>query len=293
MTIETVSDAVGAFGVLYQGRDPHVRVKLQWWMHQLGPTKPLPEVSPDDIDDGLRVLMTAPANTYRRGVGVVTAKKQRSNGTINKYIAALGTMYKVLKLHRRLPRSFVSPVIRGLMMPLPQGKTLTVSITDVVRLVDAARLSSNRKLPALIAVACTTGLRKSNIQQITWGSVDLKTRVIDVAKTKNGTPMRSVLPVWACKELSRIRPASPAPDMPVFDKREFKKALATALDRAGLPSTWTFHSLRHVAASILAQSGASLIEVMSCLNHKTPGMALRYSHLNTTALDTAMTKAWG
>lgn len=293
MTIETVADAVAAFQILYKGKDPHLMTKLGWWRDHLGPDKLFASVTPDDLDEGLRVLMDTPANTFKRGQGVVHAKKQRSNGTINKYVAALGTLYKVLKLNRRLPRTFASPVVKGLMLPLPQGKTLTVSLDDVKRLIEAAHLTRNRKLPALIAVAATTGLRKSNIQSITWNDLDLKLRTIDVKTTKNGTPTRAVIPVWVAKELSRIQPENPENHMPIFDKREFKKSLATALDMAGLPDTWTFHSLRHVAASILAQSGASLVEIMSCLNHKTPGMALRYSHLNTTALEKAVTKAWG
>lgn len=295
MTTETISDAVGVFATLYRGKDPHVTIKLAWWCQQLGQDRPLAAITPDDIDEGLRVLIETPANTYRRGEGVVHARKQRANGTINKYVAALGSMYKLLKLHRRLPRSFASPIVKGLMLPLPQGRTLQVSIGDVQKLVHAARLSSNRKLAALVAVACTTGLRKSNIQQITWGDVDLKARTIDVRTTKNGTSTRSVLPAWAASELARIRPDSPAPDMPVFDRREFKKAWAATLDRAGIPGSegWTFHHCRHIAASILAQSGASLPLIMQALNHKTPGMALRYSHVNTAALVTAITHAWG
>ena len=116
------------------------------------------------------------------------------------------TLYKVLRIHRRLPRSFVSPMVKGLRLPEDPGRTRQVTIEDVKKLVSAARLSNNRKLPAMIAVACTTGLRKGAIQAITWGDVDLKTRTIDVSRTKNGTPTRSVLPDWAAAELARIRP---------------------------------------------------------------------------------------
>jgi integrase len=51
-----------------------------------------------------------------------------------------------------------------------------------------------------------------------------------------------------------------------------------ALLRAGLAGTFRFHDLRHTAASFLAMSGASLIEIAEILGHKTLAMVRRYSH---------------
>jgi integrase len=293
MTIETVSDAVGTAKVLYKGRDVHLPVKLDWWCSQLGPNKALLAVTTEDIDTAIGVLMSTPKFHYRRNSGIALGTKLMANGTINKYIAALGSMYKLLRMHRRLPRSYVSPVVRGMLLPLNNAKTLQVSLADVQRLVAAARLSNNRKLPALVSVACTTGLRKGSLQALRWGAVDLKARTLDVGRTKNGTPVRSVLPPWAAVELSRIRPDNPDKGMQVFGPAEFKRAWQSTIERAGLPADWTFHSCRHIAASILAQSGASLPVIMQALNHKSPSMALRYSHVNITALNAAISNAWG
>jgi integrase len=292
MTIETVGDAISVAKVLYRGRDIHFPVKLDWWCQQLGPEKQFLALTTDDVDAGIRVLIEEPKIHFSRDIGRHPGRRLRAAGTINKYIAALGSMYKLLRLHRRLPRSFVSPIVKGLLLPLPQGRTLQVTIEDVHKLVAAARLSNNRKLSALLAVACTTGLRKGSLQSISWGDVDLKERTIDVGRTKNGTPCRSLLPRWAATELNRIRPENPEKEMLVFGPSEFKKAWVNTLARAELPEEWTFHHTRHIAASILAQSGASLPVIMQALNHKSPSMALRYSHVNTKALDIAITNAW-
>lgn len=294
MTIQTIADAFGVAKALHRGRDVHLFAKWDWWCNQLGPDRPFTDLTTDDVDSGIRVLIETPANHFNKRRGLVVGVKQRCNATINRYVAALGTLYKLLRTHRRLPRSFVSPMVKGLRLPEESGRTVQVTIEDVKKLVDAARLSRYRKLSALIAVACTTGLRKGALQSIVWGEVDLKSRCIDVQRTKNGTPTRAMLPQWAATELARIRPDNPEKSMPVFGKQDFKNAWRNTTQRAGVgyDEGWTFHHCRHIAASILAQSGAALPIIMQALNHKSPSMALRYSHVNTKALDAAVLAAW-
>jgi len=57
-----------------------------------------------------------------------------------------------------------------------------------------------------------------------------------------------------------------------------KKAWLRALRIAGI-SNFRFHDLRHTAGSYLAMAGATTREIMATLGHKTPAMAIRYSHL--------------
>jgi integrase len=40
-----------------------------------------------------------------------------------------------------------------------------------------------------------------------------------------------------------------------------------------------WHDFRHTCASLLAQNGASLLQIGSVLGHKSTGMTQRYSHL--------------
>jgi hypothetical protein len=133
MAIETVADAISAACVLHTGRDPHLAAKLEWWQVQLGGDTPLSAITADTIDAGIQALIESPANRFSTKHGVVIANKQRSNATINRYVAALGSMYKLLKTHRRLPRSYVVPSMKGLRLPEGKGRTLTVSLADVSR----------------------------------------------------------------------------------------------------------------------------------------------------------------
>jgi len=140
-------------------------------------------------------------------------------------------------------------------------------------------------------MACTTGWRVGNLQTLKWRDLDLKAGYADAQRTKNGTPHRCVLLPWVVAEVIRIKPKDASPDDLVFGKSQFGKTWKTALRLANLPD-WTFHHCRHIAASILAQSGASVPVIMSALNQKSPSMALRYSHLNTATLRENLTRAW-
>lgn len=292
MSVQTVREAVDTLKVVYKGGCRYLFPYLEWWVQELGPTTLLSKVTTEVLDEGIAKLMREPAMRYWRGRGVVPSAKLRTAGTVNRYIGVLATMFRLLKQARYLPRSFASPIVRGTKLPEPPGRTLQVSVQDVQALVNGARLTRNPKLPALIAMACTTGLRKGNLLSLKWGDVDLGLCFVDVQMTKNGSPTRSVLLPWVRTELLRIKPTLVDKDDLVFSPKVFVKSWQSALKHAGLPEDWTFHHCRHIAASILAQGGASLPVVMQALNHKTPSMALRYSHLSTKSLEDAVSKAW-
>jgi integrase len=285
----------------YSGRDQSFPKRLQFWIDHFA-HRMVSELTTDDIEDGIDALITrgklrthttcAPQKPSTGISSIVVTGDPLSPTTVNRYIATLGTMFKELRRMRLLPRGFVNP-IRGVQrQPEGQGRTLNVTVDDVRRLIAACHVSRNRKLAAMTAFACTTGWRRGNIQALRWGDLNLDAGTADTQRTKNGTPHRTVLLPWVVKELKNIRPLNPEPGEAVFGQSTFKKAWQTALARADLPTEWTFHHCRHIAASVLAQSGASVVTIMQCLGHKTPMMALRYSHLNVDSMRDSLGKAW-
>jgi integrase len=66
-----------------------------------------------------------------------------------------------------------------------------------------------------------------------------------------------------------------------------REAYNAALERAGIED-FTFHDLRHTAASHLAMNGCGLNELAAILGHKTLAMVNRYSHFTDAHLATAM-----
>ena len=285
----TFAEAMQAAIGLYKGRDRCFASRLSFWIERFGNT-PFEQVKRDDIRDAIDALAHKPKRKVVSGVALDT-DATLSNASINRFVAALGSAYKILDQHRKL--KFESPLKGIARRPEAPGRNLSITVDQVRKLINVARLSKQRKLSALIAVACTSGLRMGNIQALTWGDVDLKHGLIDVARTKNGTPQRSVLPPWAIAEVARIKPENVKNHEFIFGPLNPIKAFRAALRATGLPDDWTLHHCRHIAASVLAQSGASVVTIMQALNHKSPQMAMRYSHLNTDSLRQSMAAAWG
>jgi integrase len=285
-----------ALGVIaaYTGRDGSFSFRVQFWIDQFG-DRDITALLTDDIEDAIDVLAKRKklrVMTRKTGVERIESDQTLSPSSINRHVAALGTVFKDARRMRLLPRGFSSPMRGVTRQEEGPGRTLSVTLDDVRRLVAACRISRNRKLAALVAMACTTGWRLGTLQSLRWGALNLKEGYADTQRTKNGTPHRTPLLPWVIDELRYIKAEQATAGDLVFGTGNFDKAWQTALLRADLPSDWTFHHCRHIAASILAQSGASVVTIMQALNHKTPMMAMRYSHLNTDTLRESLGRAW-
>ena len=102
----TVAEIASVFLSLTPMRDPMIRPRLAFWTERFG-TKPLAEITPDDIDVALAELETVPG---RDG-------KFKSGPTVNRYRMALQSAIRFAKRKRLLPRGWVSPL-----QDIPQHK---------------------------------------------------------------------------------------------------------------------------------------------------------------------------
>jgi integrase len=274
------------------GTDQAMANRLAFFVDYFG-DRDVTTISPDDIEGALDALaQRGKLHAIRTKGGVVYERtgKPLSGSTLNRHLADLGTFYRKLRELRLTPRGFISPT-RGVQRQKEgAGRVVTIDVPSAKRLVAACHLTTNKKLPAMVALAIGTGWRLGSIQSLRWRDLNLREGFADTPRTKNGTPHRAVLLPWVVAELKNLQ--SKDPNDFVFGKTDPKRAFKRALEYAGLPPDWTFHHCRHIAASVLAQSGASVPVIMACLNHKTPAMALRYSHLNTAAVRSALSEAW-
>ena len=139
-----------------------------------------------------------------------------------------------------------------------------------------------------LEVALTTGARQAEIMTLQWGQIDFMRQVITLYETKNGD--RRAIPLVGeafalLKKRSKVRdlkddrlfpPTAKAKKAQSLDLRQPWEA---ALKTAGIPD-FHWHDLRHTAASYLAMSGVSLVEIAKVLGHRTLQMVARYSHLS-------------
>jgi len=166
------------------------------------------------------------------------------------------------------------------------GRVRFLSDEERVRLLNACRPHADLYLAVLLAL--TTGARQAEVMSLRWGQIDFKRQVITLHETKNGD--RRALPLVGeaftlLQERGKVRdlkddrifpPTAKAKKAEYLDLRQpWEAALKTAEI-----SDFHWHDLRHTAASYLAMSGVSLVEISKILGHRTMQMVSRYSHLS-------------
>lgn len=145
-------------------------------------------------------------------------------------------------------------------------------------------------------LALTTGARAGELQRIRWQDIDFERQLITLHQTKNGDK-RSLfmLPfiVDVIKKHGQIRtigtdlvfPAQHNPKQPF----EYRTSWDHAKKMANLED-FRFHDLRHTAASYLAMTGSTLMELAAYLGHKTLNMVKRYAHISEQSVATAVNR---
>jgi len=69
----------------------------------------------------------------------------------------------------------------------------------------------------------------------------------------------------------------------------YRTSWLCAVERAGVKD-FRFHDLRHTAASYMAMSSATLMELSAFLGHKTLAMVKRYSHVSHCSTASAVNR---
>jgi integrase len=204
-----------------------------------------------------------------------------SVGTVRQYLATLsGALTAAVQDFEWLTEQPMRKVRRP---PEPPGRDRFLSAEERLRLVEACDQSLNLYLGLIVRLALVTGARRNEICRLRWPEVDLERGLLRVSKTKNKHP-RSI-PVVG-EVLTRLQTYAMRKDHPLwlFPRQDgqqpvyIEQAWRTARKRAGLVD-FRFHDLRHTAASYLAMSGASLLDIATILGHRKLDMVRRYAHL--------------
>ena len=177
----------------------------------------------------------------------------------------------------------------------PPGRIRYLSNGERERLLEECKRSDNPLLYPIVLTALYTGMRKGELQRLTWDDVDLTERSIAVMQTKNNEVRHipisdDLLPVLLA--LLNENPHSyyvfstPDGNKPCGN---WRRAFETACRRADV-ANFRFHDLRHTFASYLGMSGCNAFEIKALTGHKTLAMAARYTHISDVQLRTAVNK---
>lgn len=262
---------------------------IQYWRAVFG-SDLLDSVTPSRIGKERSRLLSEETNRFAApatGNPEQDAKRPRRNRTgpaVNRYLAALSAClsYGVKTLHwlERNPCASVAKSKEN------SGRVRFLSDEERVGLLDACRTHPDLYLAVVLAL--TTGARQSEIMSLRFGQIDFARKVITLHETKNGE--RRALPLVGeaykllqarakVRDLIDDRVFPPRPRARKAESLALRQPWESALKTAGI-SDFHWHDLRHTAASYLAMTGVSLVEIAKVLGHRTLQMVARYSHLS-------------
>jgi len=154
----------------------------------------------------------------------------------------------------------------------------------------------NPLLKDIVIFALNTGMRKNEILNLKWTSVNFNLRsvILEPHETKN--KRRHILPLnkaaWEVIE-RRYKEKADSCEF-VFHRngkpiRCIKEGFKTALRKAGI-TDFRFHDLRHTFASRLIQKGVDLYVIKELLNPTEITTTQRYAHLRIDNLRKAVAR---
>ena len=162
---------------------------------------------------------------------------------------------------------------------LREAKRLRIPTkSEIGRLLEAARQGPPYLHP-LIVLACYTGARRAELLSLRWADVDLSAKSMWIREGKGHKSRYVALHPLAVDALRTLQDAANG-DGRVFHVKDIKRAFTTARERAGLDRAITFHSLRHFAASQLAEAGCDSHTIRELLGHVSLAMSARYVHIS-------------
>jgi integrase len=194
----TVGDLIDRYinEIIPQKKAGAVQVfQLRQWKAELGLLR-LSELTPDRIIKAREKLM-------KRG----GKEGPVSNSTVNRYHAALAHALTVAE--KQYGWIEINPMRRVPKLKEPQGRVRYLSDKERRALLDACRTSSNPYLLPIVLIAITTGMRRGEIESLTWGDIDWQQDRIVIHETKNNLRRSAPLLPMVKDVLAPHRPESP------------------------------------------------------------------------------------
>jgi type 1 fimbriae regulatory protein FimB/type 1 fimbriae regulatory protein FimE len=162
---------------------------------------------------------------------------------------------------------------------------------EVKKLIEAAK--DNRyghRDSTMVLMAYRHGLRASELVDLRWEQVDLKSAVLHVRRVKQGSPATHPLTGDELRTLRRLEreqePRSPfvfiSERGTPFSKRGFQAMVDRAARAADLDIKVHPHMLRHSCGYKLANDGVDTRTIQAYLGHKSIQHTVRYTELAPT-----------
>jgi integrase len=201
-------------------------------------------------------------------------KDNRKPATVNREIAALKAMFN---LAIRNQKAITNPMKLVKLLKEENIKLRILTDEEKKVLLDCC----NEPMKRIVLFALTTGLRRGEILGLKWEDVDFTHRIITVRHTKSGKDRIIHIRPFIEKIIRECYTSTDGVYVFCSGKKQRYKAIddlfANIVKRTGLPR-FSFHSLRHSAASDMLDMGVDIVTVKEILGHSDLKTTLRYAH---------------
>lgn len=199
-----------------------------------------------------------------------------SAATVNRHLSAVSAV-----LHYAHAQGWIASVPAIPKRAEPKRRVMWATEEQAQALLDALPLHWRTKA----AFSLETGLRRHNVTHLRWSQIDMRQGLawVHADEAKGGKLLRVVLTADAL-ELLRTQKGQhktycfPGERITPVQRIE-AKVWRAACKKAGLPSAFRWHDLRHTWASWHVQRGTSLQVLMELGGWESFEMVKRYAHL--------------
>lgn len=242
------------------------------------------------IDNQLRpVFGSMPMGGIRRMdvQGFVTERSgEVSPGSV---VKELNVLKHILGLALEWELIPVNPAMRIKPPTVPAGRVRYLQPTELRALL----AECPDWLRPIAGLAAFSAMRRGEVLGLRWLNIDLAGAKVLLSQTKNGDGRVVHLNRLACEVIQAQWKETTKPTDRVFPLAgectadNISKGFAAVCRRLEIED-FTFHDLRHTAASWLRMQGADIHTVAQLLGHKDLRMAARYQHLSGEFLSAAV-----
>ncbi len=203
--------------------------------------------------------------------------KDVSPATVNRGLARLKAMFNMATRWKDFDGS--NPLKEVKFFKEDNHKLRYLEDHEIEKLIEVSKGNTR----AIVIVAVYTGMRRSEILNLTWRDIDFNRNHIELLQTKSGKKRIINMNQRVVDALIGVRkhPKSQY----VFCKRDgqplkdIRSIFFLVLKKAGI-TEFRFHDLRHTFASQLAMKGVDIITIKELLGHADMKTTMIYAHLS-------------
>lgn len=215
--------------------------------------------------------------------------------TVNRELSTLSHMLRRMADWKWIRPDAVPAIKKG---AEPRKQIVILTPKDQQALLQAAVGDQDAYCWLFVAFGLNTGMRHSEILRVSWLDIDFDQRRIHIAQAKAGQrtqPITGALADMLAKEREQRDDqdgylfAVSSADSKTVHRRTMTRQFERAVKRAKLdPKKVTPHVMRHTAITRLVKAGVDLPTIQKISGHKTLAMVMRYVHLSSEHIDTAI-----